>query len=1020
MLTERWKIQLLGGLAARQGGQTIDRFRTRKGGEMLAALALHPSRSVPREELLALLWPEEEPEAGRNRLRVELAALRRQFQAPGQTPVPLIAADRLTVRLHPDVFTTDAAEFEQDLARAGKTSERAEQIVLLAQAVDLYRGDLLPEYDSGWIVAERERFAALHQEALRRLIRRLAQERDLDRAIAYAQRALQVDAWNEEAHFDLIRLLVAVGQPSAAMRQYESLEQMLQEQFAAKPAAAARAFIQQVRDRMGHGAGMHTRAAADAPAPQAPALPASPALPVLDELPVRLTRFFGREREQEQLAALLKTNRLVTLTGPGGTGKTRLMIETAASLDTLFPGGRHFVYLGSLLDVGQLPEALRQSLRLPARAGAAPLDQVIEALSAAPALLILDNFEHLAEQGAALVQTLLETAPPLTLAVTSRRALGIGGEQEYPLAPLPTPSEETSAEALSAFACVRLFLDRAQAVRPDFQLTPRSADAVAALCRYLEGIPLALELAAARVRTLTPAQMSARLVPRLELLVNPRADKDARHRSLRTTIAWSVQMLSPEARRFFARLAVFQGGWDAEGAAQVCLSLEQPEDPGSEILETCRWSAFDLLERLLSESLLIAEERSGTMRFHMLETLREFAWEQLPPQEQERMHCRHASYLMRFGEAIETRMNGPELRDLLNRLEDERANLTAALTWCVESEEAEGSPSPVEIGLRLMSALWKFWHMRGTLREGRQFAERLLEKAGADMHSKVLARSHVMAAILASAESDYPAALAHAELALLHWRQIGHIEGVAAALSNRGSYLSEVGNMEESLRCYEEGLAIVRELGIPWRIATFLNNIGSLRSQMGEFDAAQADLQEALAVRRQIGDLRAVWSTLNNLAALANHQEDYMAAVQGQTEALAAARELEDRYAVAISLVNLGSNLLSLQDFPAAYRCFTESLQLHTAVGSRFGQAYALEGLAVHAVLTGLPERAGALKGAAHSLRQAIQAAAPPREQELFDAAFLPVAADPRFLDALERGRSLSLAAAVSLALQPL
>lgn len=1017
MLIVRWRIQLFGGVAARQGEHTVDRFRTRKGGEMLAALALHPNHSLPREELLELLWPEEDTEVGRNRLRVELAALRRQFQTAGQTSASLIEADRLSVRLHPEAFTTDVAGFEQELAQAAKATERTEQIALLAQAVETYRGHLMPDYDAVWIVSERERLAALHQEALRRLIRRLAQERDFDRAISYAQRALQFDAWNEEAHFDLIRLLVAVGQPSAALRQYQILEQTLREQLASRPTDAVREFMQQVRERLGHSAGARTGAVIDTPPPIA-SIPASP--PVVStpmELPVRLTRFFGREREQVQVASLLQANRLVTITGPGGNGKTRLSIETAASLQEQFAGGVRFLYLGNLLDISQLPDALRQTLRLPSQPGVAPLDQVIQALSTAPSLLILDNFEHLAAEGASLVQTLLETIPPLTLAVTSRRVLGIAGEQEFPLSPLPTPTEENSPEVLTGFASVRLFIDRAQAVRPDFQLTPRNAEAIAALCRYLEGIPLAIELAAARVRTLTPAQMAAGLMPRLELLVNPRADKDARHRSLRTTIAWSVQMLSPEARRFFARLAVFQGGWEAEGAAQVCLGREEGS---AEEAEISRWSAFDLLERLLSESLILAEEREEGMRFRMLETLREFAWEQLAPPEQERMRRRHALFQMSFGEGIELKMNGPELRSWLNRLEAERANLTAALTWCLEATETDLTPSPVEIGLRIMGALWRFWDIRGSASEGRHFTERLLERAAPSIAPQVLARACLTAAGLANTESDYPVSLVYAQRGLAEWRRAGSLEGIGTALGNLGKFYSDQGNLEEALRYYEEGLAIVRELGIDWRIATSLNNIGSLQRMLGDFDAAQVNLEEALALRKRVGDRRAIFSTLNNLAALAHHREDFAGAVRGQEEALAIARELQDRFAMAISLVNLGNNYLSLGDYPACYRCFRESLELHTAVGSRLGQAYALEGLAVHAVQSGLPQRAGLLLGAAQTLRIAIQSMQPPREQEIFDASFAPVAADPHFCTALEEGRSLSLEAAVSLALESL
>ena len=1017
MHTERWEIQMLGGLVARQGERTVDRFRTRKGAEMLAALALQPNGRLSREELLDRLWPDDEAESSRNRLRVELAALRRQFQMEGESSFSLIEADRLTIRLIPRAFRTDTAEFEQGLTQAARAEERTEQIRRLVQAVEIYRGDLLPEYDAVWIVAERERFATLHQEALRRLIRRLAQERDFERAIAFARRALQYDAWNEEAHFDLIRLLVAVGQPSAAIRQYEALEQILREHLGAQPTRAAEQFIRQIRDRLGHAAGRRAGAGVDTPQTAAPVPNLPPTSPAPAELPLRLTRFFGREREQEQVTALLAANRLVTITGPGGNGKTRLAIETAAASLALFPGGVRFVSLGNMLEAGQLPDALRQSLRLPAQAGAAPLDQVIRALSVSPSLLILDNFEHLVEEGAVLVHTLLAAVPLLTLAVTSRRPLGIDGEREFPLAPLPAPTEETAAEAMSAFASVRLFVDRAQAVRPDFQLTSRNARSIAALCRYLEGIPLAIELAAARIRTLTPAQMSDRLVPRLDLLVDPRADKDARHRSLRATIAWSVRMLPPQARRFFARLAVFKGGCDAASASFVCLSMEQADGTVGDSAETSGWSAFDLLERLLSESLLIAEEQQGQMRFQMLETVREFAWEQVPMGEREWLQHRHACSLLRLAEEAEGKLDGPEQNVRLWRLEQERANLTAALTWCAETQSPPLSPSPVAIGLRLIGSLWRFWEMRGSVREARQFAERLLQCPDPDADPTVLARAFNAAGILAKNQSDYPTALAHYEQALTLRQQAGNREGVCTLLSNLGILHSERGETAASARCYEESLSLARELAIPRRIAATLNNLGALRAGQGELDAAQTAFEEALALRKEIGDRRAIFSTLINLAAVAHLRGQFDAAMRGQREALEIARDLEDRFAIAVGSVNLGNSCLALRNFEAAHRCFTESLQLHTAFGSRFGQAYALEGLAAHAAHIGSFARAGLLKGASAALRQSLCAAQTPSEQQQFEAAFLCCAEDAAFLKGLETGLTLSLDAAVSLAL---
>ncbi len=421
------------------------------------------------------------------------------------------------------------------------------------------------------------------------------------------------------------------------------------------------------------------------PAPDPAALPAAPTVPpkpLPSGFPLQFTRFFGREAERARLSEMLcdPAIALVTLIGPGGAGKTRLALETARQVADGFSGSVCFAGLADLSDSALILVSLAAALRLPLSGESTPLAQVTAHLAAGESLLVLDNLEHLGEEGAAQIRALLAQTPGLTCFVTSRRRLDLEGERELFLRPLPIPdSSAGGSEAPAALVClpsVQLFVDRAQAVRPDFQITAHNAEAVAAICRTLEGMPLALELAAARIQTLTPAQMQEQLAARLDFLISRRRDLPSRHRSLRAALEWSTLLLTPEQTRFFVRLSVFRGGCTLESAAAVC--------------ETDR--ALPLLEELRERSLLAAEdpkEPGLSMRFRMLESLREFGEEHLSPEECRALNRRHAEYFQELAGRMDALWDGPEQDRARAALEAEYDNLRAALTF-YQADEAGG------------------------------------------------------------------------------------------------------------------------------------------------------------------------------------------------------------------------------------------------------------------------------------------------------------------------------------------
>jgi predicted ATPase/DNA-binding SARP family transcriptional activator len=1033
-----WRIELFGGLTARSGHTTVSRFYSRKVGALFARLALYAEQAHAREELAERFWPDARPEAGRLNLRAGLASLRRQFEPPGTTAGSILIADRDTVRLNPERVTVDVAEFDAALLAAGRASDLQKRILLLERGVELYRGALLPGYFDDWILAERQRLADAGTDALQRLSCAYKEVGDLRLALEYAHRSLRLDPLREETHCDLIRIYLAIGQPASAQRQYCDLERLLREELGQPPSEATQALAQQATQQLrAEEALLQSQTRQTLPArtmvPALPAIPGPLATPAGAScgigLPPIFTRFFGRENELQRLEQLLSPQGLqscknvkggrpvapreiITLTGIGGAGKTRLAFEVGARLREVYHESLYFVSLIDATDPDQLTGAILTALPRSASHEREPYEQILETLRAKPTLLILDNFELLladearGAESAALVQRLCGAAPGLTCLITSRQALNIEGEREFPLAPLTTPAQSGTAEQLLEYASVQLFVDRAQRARPDFQITPRNADVIGALCRRLDGIPLALELAAAWARVGTPAQMLERLSDRFEMLVSRRRDIPPRHRSLRAAIDWSYDLLSPELRRFLAQLSIFRGGWTAEAAAAVCA---EPQ-------------AQDRLLSLCERSLIVSGDEDGSregreereeIRFQMLESLREYAREQLAAlsvHEGDALSARHAGYFGALAREACCHFPLPDAGAWMDHLEREYDNLQGALEWAFTQDNCD-------LAIQMVLDLDWFWFTRGHRHERPRWGRRLiasLDRCGGEILPRALlwsihfydraearricercmelfrqlgdlggmADALYRLAELAKAERDYARAQALFQESLRLHRIANNSLGINAARAGlahlheiQGDFAIAQGLLEEQLAAqYEQGnlggaakvqialanmrwrqgeheaartllersVAIFRQIGQRWGLADALRNLGNVHCSLGEYPVAEELLKTSLEMFRALNNLDMTGYLLVNLGELAMAQRDLEQANALSIEALALIRQANHDNSLIGALHLRGSVLIAQGQTTAALNLLTESLDFARAANNRYAVAWSL------------------------------------------------------------------------------
>jgi predicted ATPase len=683
-----------------------------------------------------------------------------------------------------------------------------------------------------------------------------------------------------------------------------------------------------------------------------PAEKGTPAPRTVVHLPLALTRFFGREQEVSEIGDALgqDARRLLTLTGPGGTGKTRLAIEAARRFVSAFPGGIWFVPLADLQDADRFFEVLGKALGLPPGAAGDQERRVVGALeekaAAGRMLLILDNFEHVVDSCAGHVTTLLNRVPPLSFLVTSRQRLSLDGEQELPVRPLPTPAHPGTPDLLLEFPSVQLFVNRAQAARSDFQITGRNAEAVAKLCARLEGIPLAIELSAAWSRTLTPAQMLERLTHRFELLVSRRRDISERQSTLRATIEWSYRLLPTDLQAFFAGLSLFRGGWTLEAAEAVS---SEPR-------------AMAFLAELCERSLILADETvSGGMRYRMLESMREFAQERLPEAEAADLRQRYLDYFLAFAETGAAEISGPQQSDWLNRLDEDQDNFRSLLARFAGSV----SEADQESHLRLTATLSRFWLVRGYLTEGRQHLAAALDRTrSAPAPLRVLALA--AAGNLAGAQGDRAAAQRHLEACRDQSREIDDTAGLSQARSGLGNLAMHRGSFDEAKRLYEEALLLHRQRGNTHGAARTLMMLGNLAGNQADLAAARRFYDESLALNRQVQDQSGIAHVYQNLGVITARDGDLPGALRCYEKSLDIRRELNDLPGLAATLETLGTTSRKLGDPAAAARYYDESLALRHRMQDRAGAMLLRLNLALAAIDRG--DSAGAAAQVRESL----------------------------------------------------
>ncbi|HXY50679.1 MAG TPA: protein kinase [Terriglobales bacterium] len=688
-------------------------------------------------------------------------------------------------------------------------------------------------------------------------------------------------------------------------------------------------------------------------------VPARESKPCPHNLPGQRTAFIGREREEDDLCQLLSRAdvHLVTLTGPGGIGKSRLALQVAGKMADQFGGGVCFVGLSAIGERGLVAPAIAQAVGVRETGNKLPQENLMEYLSglSQPMLLVLDNFEHLVST-APVVAQMLTAGPKLKVVVTSQSPLHIYGEHEFPVPPLelPNPKSMPALEVLSRLPAIALFVERAQAVKHQFALTKENATAVATICTRLDGLPLAIELAAARIKLLSPSAMLARLENRLNLLTGGARDLPARQQTLRNTVEWSYGLLNSAEQTLFRRLSVFTGGCTLEAVEAVC---DTKCDLGVDVLD----GMASLVDKSLAQQVDQVEKET---RFIMLSTIREYALERLAESDDESATRRaHAAYyLVLAEEGAEDIAAQPEW---LDRFEVEHENLRLAIDYLIKTGDAEW-------GMRLGAALFRFWETREHLTEGRDALGRILAMEGARARPRLRARLLFAAAVLAAAQGDYRSGRPLFEESLETCVKLNDKRGVAVALNALAVNERDRGEFAVASQLFEQCLGIWKELGDPTDIARALSNLASVMKTQCEYERAFSLYDECLSMFRQAGDDTGVAWTLNYLGDVAREKADLAAARSYCEQSLAEFRRLCDNWGIASTLCDLASLSCDQGNNAEARRLYGEGIKLFKELGYKRGIARALECLAVSASAQSNAEQSLHLAGAAAALRQQL------------------------------------------------
>jgi predicted ATPase/DNA-binding SARP family transcriptional activator len=942
------EVRLLGTFEVKYKRKPVS-ISSRPAQSLFAYLVLSAGTSHRREKLAGMLWPDSLEETARDNLRHALWRIRKAL--PSQPKVEYLLAGDLSIAFNASAeYWLDATELE----KLSKTASADELIAVLST----YQGELLPGFYDEWVVLEREHLQSVFEHKMARLMSLLQDEKRWLDILDWGERWIKLGQKPEPAYRALMSAHAAKGDMSKVAATYERCVKSLKE-FGIEPSDKTRALYARLKT------GKETLEIGSTVA-----VMERRKVSLKTNLPIPLTSFIGREKEVEEIIKLLGKNRLITLIGSGGVGKTRLAIQSANRLISKFKDGVWWVDLVSLADPARVPQAVAQVVDVPAIPNQPLIRTLAEYFRSKQVLLILDNCEHLISACAQLADQLLSTCEKLKILATSREGLDILGETIWPVPSLSLPEmqEAYAIKSLNKFESIRLFIERALSVHPKFELTDQNAQAVVQTCRRLGGMPLAIELAAARVKMMSVDEIAKRLDDRFDLLTAGSRTALRRHQTLRATIDWSFDLLSETERILFRRLSVFASGFTLHAAEAVAA--------GEDIVQS---QVIELLGNLINKSLVRVEERSGDAevetRYGMLETIREYARERLREAgEEDLLRSRHLEFFLNMVEEVGPKLEGPEQKLLLDRLETEIDNLRAGMDWALENKE-------IITALRFAGAFPRFWFIRAHHNEGVERLRTILDRP--DAMQPTPARLKALNAYL-----------------FMLWPS-----GQLAEIKPRG----------------EEALALGIQLGDRWNSGFALLWLGVGATVQGDFPLARSYLEQSLEIWRELEEKTyAAWSYVFR-GEVALLQGDTLDAQELYLQSLPLLRKAQDYPFLAIPLRRLGQLAMSQGDLPKATAFIKESLQHNWKVHDYRGTGASLAALAALSLAQGETERAIKLLGAADALLEFIRTPFLAFDQQQYEdnVGQLRDQIDrPTFMKAWTEGRAMPLEEAVEFALR--
>jgi predicted ATPase/DNA-binding SARP family transcriptional activator len=936
-----------------------------------------------REKLAGMLWPDSTESNARSYLRKALWQARKSLGAGTPGGEEYMLADDISISFNSSAdYWLDADAVSSKLT---DTSSVEEQI----EAVSAYHGDLLPGFYDEWVLLERERVKAAFDQTINKLLSHLIAGGQWERVVYWSEQWIALGEAPEPAFRALMVAHANMGDMAKVAAAYERCVEALSEELGVNPSEQTKMLFADLQK--GKGLAISTESSDQV---QGYEYSGKQQIPTARQrqtnLTASLTSFIGREQEIREVKQLIAASRLVTLTGPGGCGKTRLALHVAESFVDQVPDGVWLIELASLTNPDLVPEHTAIELGLVKEQSRPPIESLLDHLRDSHAILLFDNCEHLIEACAALIDLLLRSCESLKVLATSREALNIPGEAAWivPSLAFPDPGEAHSVDSLIEYDAIRLFVERAEGAGNtySFELTEANAETVARTCQRLDGIPLAVELAAARLKSLTIAQIATRLDDRFHLLTGGSRTALHRQQTLRATMDWSYDLLPSAEQAMFRYLAGFTGGWTLEGAEGIIRPAPDAFLPDSEkfIIEDAR--PLDLLTNLMEKSLVTREGQIDNIRYGMLETMRDFGREKLQEAgEESSILDRHLEMFMRLAEKIGPLLHADQLI-WLDRLEAELDNIRAAIKWSIDGgtlDDTMGSELRVVAGLRLLGSLdWFF-----------------------ERHNRRAPIKPLMQLL------SHPAAKANTS-----WR--------AKALNTCGFIHMIGGNYKESQRVLEEALHIARELDDIENIIWALGRIGAVLTLQGKYADSQPYLEEGLGFAIEMGNegqFAVAWCQ-SFLGDIYLNRGEIEKAESAYEESVAILRNLENQSMLGLSVRRLGILALRRGDIEEATRIFEESLLLNQAVNHTQGIAQCFAALAGAAAMQGDIVRAARLMGATEAVVEAIAIPMYRNDQNEFDLNMVDVRAqlgDEQIRAAWSEGQSMSLEEAIAYAMTP-